>query len=77
MEIRIEDIGTPPVPCVADDGQLSEASAPGPVDWTFLCKCEPVRAVDAEARCEELRWREVRARNRASCLDAVGKSYRV
>jgi len=32
MEIRIEDIGTPPVPRVADDGQLPEASAPGPVD---------------------------------------------
>ncbi|MCY4463050.1 MAG: hypothetical protein OXC26_22030 [Albidovulum sp.] len=33
MEIRIEDIGAPPVPCDADDGQLSEASALGPVDW--------------------------------------------
>jgi len=32
MEIRIEDIGMPPVPFVADDGQLSEASA----QWHFL-----------------------------------------
>ncbi len=76
MEIRIEDIRTPPVPRVADDGQLSEASAPGPVDWKFLCERERVRAEDAEARCEELRWREVRARQRASSLDAVGKSNR-
>ncbi|MCY4458850.1 MAG: hypothetical protein OXC26_00370 [Albidovulum sp.] len=38
MEIRIEDIAIPPVPRVADDGQLSEASAPGPVDWKFLCE---------------------------------------
>ena len=52
MEIRIEDIGMPPVPCVADDGQLSEASAPGPVDWKFLCERERVRAEDAEAHCE-------------------------
>ena len=76
MEIRIEDIRTPPVPRVADDGRLPEASAPGPVDWKFLC--ERVRAEDAEAeaRCEELRWREVRARQRASSLDAVGKSNR-
>ena len=77
MEIRIEDIRTPPVPRVADDGQLPEASAPGPVDWKFLCERERVRAEDAEARCEELRWREVRARQRASSLDAVGKSNRV
>ena len=83
MEIRIEDIRTPPVPRVAADGQLSEASAPGPVDWKFLCERERVRAEDAEARadaaearCEELRWREVRARQRASSLDAVGKSNR-
>ena len=76
MEIRIEDIRTPPVPRVADDGQLSEASAPGPVDWKFLCERERVGAEDAEARCEELRWREVRARQRASSLDAVGKSNR-
>ena len=68
MEIRIEDIRTPPVTRVAADGQLSEASAPGPVDWKFLCERERVRAEDAEARadaaearCEELRWREVRA----------------
>ena len=83
MEIRIEDIWTPPVPRVAADGQLSEASAAGPVDWKFICERERVRAVDAEARadaaearCEELRWREVRARQRASSLDAVGKSNR-
>ncbi len=83
MKIRIEDIGAPPVPCVADDGQLAEASAPGPVDWKFLCERERIRAEDAEARadaaearCEELRWREVRARRRASSLDAVGKSNR-
>ena len=81
MEIRIEDIRTPPVPRVADDGQLSEASAPGPVDWKFLC--ERVRAEDAEARadaaearCEELRRREVRARQRAGSLDTVNKSNR-
>ena len=76
MEIRIEDIRTPPVPRVADDGQLSEASAPGPVDWKFLCEREWGRAEDAEARCEELRRREVRARQRAGSLDAVGKSIR-
>ncbi len=76
MEIRIEDIRTPPVPRVAADGRLSEASAPGPVDWKFICERERVRAEDAEARCEELRWREVRARQRASSLDAVGKSNR-
>ncbi|MCY4462065.1 MAG: hypothetical protein OXC26_17005, partial [Albidovulum sp.] len=83
MEIRIEDIWTPPVPRVAADGQLSEASAAGPVDWKFICERERVRAVDAEARadaaearCEELRWREVRARQRASSLEAVGKSNR-
>ncbi len=76
MEIRIEDIRTPPVPCADDDGRLPEASAPGPVDWKFLCERERVRAEDAEARCEELRWREVRARQRASSLDAVGKSNR-
>ena len=76
MEIRIEDIRTPPVPRVADDGRLPEASAPGPVDWKFLCERERVRAEDAEARCEELRWREVRARQRAGSLDAVGKSNR-
>ncbi len=62
MEIRIEDIRTPP--------------APGPVDWKFLCERERVRAEDEEARCEELRWREVRARQRASSLEAVGKSNR-
>ncbi len=61
MEIRIEDIRMPPVPRVAADGQLSEASAPGPVDWKFLYERERVRAEDAEARCAELRWREVRA----------------
>ncbi len=73
----------PPVPFVADEGQLSEASAPGPVDWKFLCERERVQAEDAEdraesaeARCEELRWREVRARQRASSLNAVGKSSR-
>ncbi|MCY4460367.1 MAG: hypothetical protein OXC26_08225 [Albidovulum sp.] len=38
MEIRIEEIGTPPAPCVADDGQLSAALAPGPVDWKLLCE---------------------------------------
>ncbi len=38
MEIRIEDIGTQPVPCVADDRQLPEASAPGPGDWKLLCE---------------------------------------
>ncbi len=76
MEIRIEDIRMPPVPRVADDGQLSEASAPGPVDWKFLCERERVRAEDAEAYCEELRWREVRSRQRASGLDAVGRSNR-
>ena len=79
MEIRIEDIRTPPVPRVAADGQLSEASAPGPVDWKFLCERERVRAEGAdaaEARCEELRWREVRARQRASSLDTVSKSNR-
>ena len=76
MEIRIEDIRTPPVPRVADDGQLSEASAPGPVDRKFLCERERVRAEDAESRCEELRWREVRARQRASSLDTVSKSNR-
>ena len=52
MEIRIEDIGMPRVPCVADDGQLSEASAPGLVDWKFLCERERVRADDGEAHCE-------------------------
>ncbi|MCY4459512.1 MAG: hypothetical protein OXC26_03780 [Albidovulum sp.] len=52
MEIRIEIIGMPPVPCVADDGQLSEESAPGPVDWKCLCERERVRAEDAEAHCE-------------------------
>ena len=83
MEIRIEDIRTPPVPRAADDGRLPEASAPGPVYWKFLCERERVRAEDAETRadavevrCEELRWREVRARQRASSLDAVGKSNR-
>ena len=81
MEIRIEDIGTPPVPRADDDGQLPEASAPGPVDWKFLGERERIRAEDAEARadaaearCEEMRWREVRARRRSSSLDAVGKS---
>jgi len=38
MEISIEDIGIPPGPFVADDWQLSEASAPGPADWKFLCE---------------------------------------
>ena len=52
MEIRIEDIRTPPVPRVAADGQLSEASAPGPVDWKFICERERVRAEDAEARAD-------------------------
>ena len=75
MEIRIEDIWTPPVPRVAADGQLPEASAPGPVDWKFLCERERVRAEDAEARFEELRW-QVRARQRASSLYTVGKSNR-
>ena len=81
METRIEDIGTPPVPRVSDDGQLPEAWAPGPVDRKFLCERERARAEDAEARadaaearCEEMRWREVRARRRSSSLDAVGKS---
>ncbi|MCY4463898.1 MAG: hypothetical protein OXC26_26390 [Albidovulum sp.] len=46
MEIRIEDVGTPPVPRVADDERLSEASAPGPVDWKFLSERERVRAED-------------------------------
>ncbi len=78
MEIRIEDIRTPPVPRAADDGRLPEASAPGPVDWKFLCERERVRAEDAETRADavEVRWREVRARQRASSLDAVGKSNR-
>ena len=29
----------PPVPFVADDWQLSEASAPGPAAWKFLFEC--------------------------------------
>ncbi|MCY4460596.1 MAG: hypothetical protein OXC26_09430 [Albidovulum sp.] len=78
METRIEDIGTPPVPRVSDDGQLPEAWAPGPVDRKFLCERERARAEDAEARADaaEARWREVRARQRASSRDAVGKSSR-
>ena len=44
MAIRIEDIGMPPVPRVADDGQLSEASAPSPADWKLHCERERVRA---------------------------------
>ena len=80
------------VMCIEDFGTSSGADAGGdvpvsslrdPVAWKSLYDRERVRAeaaearaAAAEARCEELRWQEVQARNRASCLKAVSESNR-
>ena len=70
MEMRTEDFGTSSAAGIVGDGFLhSLRPAPEAVDWKFLHERERVRAEAAEARCEELRWREVEARHRASSLE--------
>ena len=72
MEMRTEDFGTSSAAGIVGDGFLhSLRPAPEAVDWKFLHERERVRAEAAEARCEELRWREVEARHRASSLVSV------
>ncbi len=81
MGIRIKDFWPSSGADVAGDGP--PWSWCDPVSWKSLLDRERVRAEAAEARadaaetrCEELRWQEVQARHRASCLKAVSESNR-
>ena len=74
MEVCLEEFGTSPASGSDGCGPLSPMS--GPVDWKLLCEQERARADAAEARCEDLRWQEVRARARASSLASVFEKNR-
>ena len=70
MDMRTEDFGTSSAADIVGDGpQHSLRPAPEAVDWKVLHGRERDRAVAAEARCEDLRWREVRARHRTRSLE--------
>ncbi len=70
MEIRFEGSGTRAAPGAEGDGRLTPAS--GPAGRQPLLE----RSRAAEARAEDLRWREVKARRRASGLAAFPERRR-
>ena len=81
MVMRIKDFWPSSGAAVSGDGHAW--SWCDPVSWKSLHDRERVRAEAAEARadaaetrCEELRWQEVQARHRASCLKTVSESNR-
>ena len=79
MVVRDEDSGAR-VRFAEGDGPLwssfEAASAPAPRDWRSAYELERARADAAEARCEELRMAELRARTDAGSWKSRFKSYR-
>jgi len=87
MEMRFEGTGKSPAREIDDDGMVASSRSSvlvaGAVDWQGLYERErersdraESRAEAAEARCEDLRWQEVRSRHRASSLQAVSEANR-
>ena len=71
MAIRDEDLGTDLTLAEGDAGIWSPsqtAPASAPRDWQSLYERQRARAEAAEARCEELRRREIGSRSRAGSL---------
>ena len=71
MAIRDEDLGTDLTLAEGDAGIWSPsqtAPASAPRDWRSLYERQRTRAEAAEARCEDLRRREIESRSRAGSL---------
>ena len=71
MTMPIEDFGTAVSLKVGDDEIWSPSGAADPVDWKSLYERARAWEERTKARCEELRWSEVRARNRAGAMKAA------